>query len=274
MAAGGAAEETAMTAQAQAEAAQAQAERAQTQAELALSQAEAAKLQAEAAQAQLGHRQLTTALAGRALPEPFGRESVIAAIEEIKAGRPIVVTDDESRENEGDLIMAAQHATQEWIAFIVRYSSGVICASLPGSRLDELQLPPMVINNEDPKQTAFCVTVDLKGGTTTGISAADRAATFRALADPNSKPSDFNRPGHVFPLRPRDGGVLERDGHTEATLDLVKLAGLDPCGILCEVVNDDGTMSRVPDLIPFCKRHGLVLTSIADLIAYRKEIGQ
>lgn len=206
-----------------------------------------------------------------AVVEPFGRSSVVAAIEELKRGRPIVVTDDESRENEGDLIMASQYATAETIGFIVRYSSGVICTPLPSERLDELALPPMVTNNEDPKETAFCVTVDLKEGVTTGISAADRAATFRKLADPSSVAGDFSRPGHVFPLRPKAGGVLERDGHTEATMDFMRLAGLQPCGILCEVVNDDGSMARVPDLIPFCETHGLVLTSIADLIAYIKE---
>ena len=207
----------------------------------------------------------------QAEPGHFGRASVVAAIEALQRREIIVVTDDESRENEGDLIMAAEHATPETIGFIVRYSSGLICTPLPGERLDELGLPPMVVNNEDPKQTAFTVSVDLKHGTTTGISAADRAATFRALADPASKASDFNRPGHVFPLRPRPGGVLERDGHTEATMDFMRLAGLRPCGILCEVVKDDGSMARVPDLIPFCKQHGLVLTSIADLTAYIKE---
>ena len=139
-------------------------------------------------------------------------------------------------------------------------------------RLQALQLPPMVVNNEDPKGTAFTVSVDCKSTSlSTGISAGDRAATFRALANPNSQPTDFNRPGHVFPLRPRAGGVLERDGHTEAAVDLCHLAGLHPAGVLCEVCNDDGTMARIPQLIPFCKEHGLVLTSIADLIAYIKE---
>jgi len=200
----------------------------------------------------------------------FGRESILAAIEALKAGKPIVVTDDESRENEGDLILAGECATAENIGFIVRYSSGVICVSLPDERCQALELPPMVVNNEDPKGTAFTVSVDLKEGTSTGISAADRAKTIRALADPKSGPKLFNRPGHVFPLRAREGGVLERDGHTEASGDLCRLAGLQPAGVLCEVVNDDGSMARVPDLIPFCKEHGLVLTSIADLIAYIK----
>lgn len=203
--------------------------------------------------------------------EPFGRASVLAAIEELKRGRIIVVTDDEDRENEGDLIMAAEFATPETVGFIVRYTSGVICVSVPGQRLDELQLPPMYVNNEDPKGTAFTVSTDVKHGTTTGISAADRAATFRALADERTQPTDLCRPGHVFPLRPREGGVLERGGHTEAAMDFCKLAGLKPCGVLAEVVNDDGSMARVPQLVPLCKAHGLVLTSIADLQAYIKE---
>jgi 3,4-dihydroxy 2-butanone 4-phosphate synthase/GTP cyclohydrolase II len=196
---------------------------------------------------------------------------VVEAIKAMQQGKVVVVTDDESRENEGDLIMAAQLATPETIGFIVRHSSGIICTPLTGSRLDALKLPPMTANNEDPKETAFAVSVDYKHGTTTGISAADRAATFRALADPASTADDFFRPGHVFPLRPRDGGVLVRDGHTEATMDLCRLAGLSPCGVLCEVVNDDGSMARVPDLIKFCTEHSLVLTSIADLIGYVKQ---
>jgi len=183
----------------------------------------------------------------------------------------IVVTDDESRENEGDLIMAGEHATAENIGFIIRHSSGVICCSVPEERLNALQLPPMVVNNEDPKETAFTVSTDFKVGTTTGISGADRAATFRALADPTTQPGDFNRPGHVFPLRPNAGGVRARDGHTEAAIDYMRLAGLQPAGILAEVCNDDGTMARIPQLLPFCEEHGLVLTSIADLIAYLDE---
>ena len=204
--------------------------------------------------------------------EPFGRASVLAAIEAMKEGKPIVVTDDESRENEGDLIMAGEHATADTIGFIVRYSSGVICCAVPGERLDALHLPPMCANNEDPKETAFTVSTDVKAGTTTGVSAADRAATFRALADGDSQPGDFHRPGHVFPLKPKAGGVLERDGHTEAAIDFCRLAGCKPAGVLAEICNDDGTMARIPQLIPFCEEHGLVLTSIADLIAYIQEV--
>lgn len=197
--------------------------------------------------------------------EPFGRDSIVAAIEVLKQGGMIVVTDDEGRENEGDLIMAGEHANAINAGFIIRYSSGVICIAVPDERLQELQLPPMCVNNEDPKGTAFTVSVDYIPGSTTGISGGDRAATFRALADPNTRPEDFQRPGHVFPLRPKAGGVRERDGHTEAAIDFMKVAGLKPAGILAEVCNDDGTMARIPDLIPFCEEHGLVLTSIADL---------
>mmetsp|Transcript_50728 Transcript_50728/g.164378 ORF Transcript_50728/g.164378 Transcript_50728/m.164378 type:complete len:247 (-) Transcript_50728:82-822(-) len=217
----------------------------------------------------------TTGLAAPAVERPrpgeFGRASVVAAIEAMRRGQPIVVTDDESRENEGDLILAGELATAETVGFVVRHSSGVICVALPGERCDDLRLPPMVSRNQDPKGTAFTVSVDLKAGTTTGISAAERAATFRALADPALGPEAFNRPGHVFPLRARAGGVLERDGHTEAAGDLCRLAGLQPAGVLCEVVNDDGSMARVADLIPFCEQHGLVLTSIADLIEYIRD---
>jgi len=210
------------------------------------------------------------------LPKPFGRESVIAAVESLKRGGVICVTDDEDRENEGDLIMAGEHATAESVGFIVRYSSGVICCSVPGDRIEELKFPPMYVNNEDPKGTAFTVSTDVKayGGhtTTTGISAADRAATFRALADPTAGPETFLRPGHVFPLRPRPGGSRERDGHTEAAIDFCELAGCKPAGVLAEVCNEDGSMSRIPELIPFCEKYRLVLTSISDLKQYLDEL--
>ena len=195
---------------------------------------------------------------GSTVCKPFGRQSVLAAIEALKKGQIIVVTDDEDRENEGDLIMAGELATAHTIGFMVRHTSGVICCSVPGERIDALELPPMFVNNEDPKGTAFTVSVDYKHGTTTGISAADRAATFRAwprpetgatrflskptpcpiagaLADPESSAADFCRPGHVFPLRPRPRGVLERGGHTEAAHDFMRLAGLHSCGVLAEV---------------------------------------
>ena len=192
------------------------------------------------------------------------------AIAAIGRGEIVVVVDDEDRENEGDLIMAAEHATPEAMAFFVRYTSGVICAPLMGERLDELALPLMVTVNTESMRTAYTITVDAAEGTSTGISAADRALTLNMLASPKSDPHDFNRPGHVLPLRYRPGGVLKRAGHTEAAVDLARLAGCRPAGVLCEVVNDDGTMSRLGDLTEFCEEHGLLLISIADLIRYRR----
>ncbi len=194
-------------------------------------------------------------------------EDVIAAI---GRGEMIVMVDDEDRENEGDLIMAAQFATPEKLAFIVRHTSGVVVAPLTGERCDELRLPLMVDHNTESHRTAFTVSVDLLEGTTTGISAADRAATLRALSDPNVSHAAFARPGHIFPLRAREGGVLKRAGHTEAAVDLARLAGLQPAGIICEIQNDDGTMSRLPDLQKFCAEHNLLLSSIADLVNYRR----
>ena len=194
-------------------------------------------------------------------------EEVIAAI---ARGEMIVMVDDEDRENEGDLIMAAQFATPENIAFIVRYSSGVVVAPISGDRCDDLRLPLMVEHNTESHRTAFTISVDLIEGTTTGISAADRAATLRALADPEENFSSFARPGHIFPLRAREGGVLKRAGHTEAAVDLARMAGLEPAGIICEIINDDGSMSRLPELIEFSRKHNLLLSSIAELIKYRR----
>ena len=194
-------------------------------------------------------------------------EDVVAAI---ARGEMIVMVDDEDRENEGDLIMAAQFATAEKIAFIVRHTSGVVVAPLSGERCDDLRLPLMVDNNTESHRTAFTISVDLLGGTSAGVSAADRAATLRGLADPNIAHSAFARPGHIFPLRAREGGVLKRAGHTEAAVDLARLAGLQPAGIICEIQNDDGTMSRLPDLKKFCAEHNLLLSSIADLVEYRR----
>lgn len=202
----------------------------------------------------------------------LGKQSALDAIEAVKQGEIVLVVDDESRENEGDLIMAAEKATPEKIGFMVRYSSGVLCAAMERHRLEELKLPPMVRNNQDPKQTSYTISVDWKKGTSTGISAHDRAATFRGLADPKSVADDFYRPGHVFPLRYKSGGVLARGGHTEASVDLCKLAGLQACAVLCEVVHDDGSMQRLPDLVKYGKEHNLVLTSIQDLAAYRYEM--
>ena len=199
--------------------------------------------------------------------QPF--DPVEAAIAEIAAGRLIIVADDESRENEGDLIMAASNATPERMAFMIRHTSGIICAPMTAERAERLHLPPMVANNLDPLRTAFTVSVDYKVGMTTGIAACERASTVRALASDNSVASDFLRPGHVFPLIARSGGVLTRSGHTEAGVDLATLAGLPPVGVLAEIVNDDGTVKRLPELIPFAREHGLKIISIEDLIAYR-----
>ena len=185
-------------------------------------------------------------------------------------GRVVIVVDDADRENEGDLIMAAEKVTPEAIAFIVRHSSGVICMPVVGDRLDELEIPLMVADNTDQRHTAFTVSVDARRGVSTGISAADRATTIRAIVEPGTAPEDLSRPGHIFPLRYREGGVLKRAGHTEASVDLARLAGLYPAGVLCETVNEDGTMARLPDLVRFGAEHGLKIISIADLIAYRR----
>ena len=192
------------------------------------------------------------------------------AVAAIARGEIIVVVDDEDRENEGDLIMAAEFATPEKIAFFVRYTSGVICAPLTGERCDELDLPLMVERNTESMRTAFTDTVDYIHGTSTGISASDRAITLRAIADPATTRHDLARPGHIFPLRARTGGVLKRAGHTEAAVDFCRLAGLRQVGVLCEIVNPDGTMSRMGDLEVFAEEHGLLLCTIADLIRYRR----
>lgn len=201
----------------------------------------------------------------------FGKQSVEDAFAAVGRGEFVVVVDDEDRENEGDLIAAADKVTPESIAFMVRYTSGVICCAMEADDLDRLDLQQMVPNNTDPKNTAFTVTCDYKHGTTTGISAGDRAASLRALADPAAASADFNRPGHIFPLRYLDGGVLKRAGHTEAAVDFARAAGCAPVGVLSEIVNDvDGSMARLPDLRVFAREHGLVLTSIADLVQYRR----
>ncbi len=202
---------------------------------------------------------------------PTGFATIPEAVAAIGRGEIVVVVDDEDRENEGDLIMAAESATPEKIAFFVRHTSGVICTPLMGERLDELDIPLMVSHNTEAQRTAFTYTVDYRHGTSTGISASDRSATIRALIDPGTHPGDLARPGHIFPLRYSDGGVLKRAGHTEAAVDLARMAGLYPAGVLCEIVNDDGTMSRVPDLLEFCREHNLLLISIAELIRYRRQ---
>jgi 3,4-dihydroxy 2-butanone 4-phosphate synthase / GTP cyclohydrolase II len=197
--------------------------------------------------------------------------SIPEAVAAIAAGEMVVVVDDADRENEGDLIIAAEAVTPEKIAFIVRHASGVIVMPMLGERLDELELPLMVAVNTETHRTQFTVSADARAGVTTGISAADRATTIRALIDPATRPADLARPGHVFPLRYREGGVLKRAGHTEAGVDLARLAGRYPAAVLCEVVNEDGTMARLPDLERFAERHGLKLITIADLIRHRRQ---
>ncbi len=206
----------------------------------------------------------------RALDATTVLDPIERAIEEISAGRPVVVVDDADRENEGDLIFAAEKATPELLGLMVRYTSGYICAPLSQADCDRLQLPPMYHTNQDRRGTAYTVTVDARDGVTTGISAADRAHTVRLLADPATQPGDLTRPGHVVPLRAVTGGVLRRPGHTEAAVDLATLAGLHPAGVLCELVNDDGSMMRLPQLRGFARRHNLAVISIADLIDYRR----
>jgi 3,4-dihydroxy 2-butanone 4-phosphate synthase / GTP cyclohydrolase II len=196
--------------------------------------------------------------------------TVNEALQAIARGEMVVVADHEDRENEGDLILAADHANAAALSFMVRHTSGLICVGMSGERLDELDIPLMVSNGGDSMGTAFTVSVDYGPGTGTGISAADRSATIRALVDPAAQPGDFLRPGHVFPLRARPGGVLQRPGHTEAAVDLARLAGQAPAGVLCELVNDDGTMMRGGQLVEFAHRHGLVMITVDQLIAYRR----
>jgi len=190
------------------------------------------------------------------------------ALDDLKKGKMVVVVDDEDRENEGDLVMAASQATPESINFMIRHARGLVCAPLTSKRVGELDLPPMVTQNTDKHCTAFTVSVDV-GSCSTGISAHERAKTIRALIDPQTKPSDLRRPGHIFPLEAMEGGVLRRAGHTEAAVDLASMAGFEPAGVICEIINEDGSMARLPQLIEFCREHDLKLISIADLINYR-----
>ncbi|MHB9095606.1 MAG: 3,4-dihydroxy-2-butanone-4-phosphate synthase, partial [Eubacteriales bacterium] len=192
------------------------------------------------------------------------------AIEEIRQGRMVVVVDDEDRENEGDLVMAAEKVTPEAVNFMATHGRGLICTPLTADRCRELDLPAMVNNNTDSQETAFTVSVDAKGKTTTGISAHERAVTVLTLLDPQTKPFDLARPGHIFPLRAKEGGVLRRAGHTEAAIDFATLAGLYPAGVICEIMKEDGTMARVPELLDFAGKHGLKIVTIADLINYRR----
>jgi len=199
---------------------------------------------------------------------PFA--TIDEAIEDIRAGKFVVVVDDEDRENEGDLTIAAQFATPEAVNFMVTHARGLVCLCLTEERCDELGLRQMTEQNETPFGTAFTVSVEAREGVSTGISAHDRSRTIQVAVDPTSKPSDLVQPGHVFPLRARAGGVLRRAGQTEAAIDLARLAGLNPAGVVCEIMRDDGSMARVPDLVPYCERHGLKLITVADLIEYRR----
>ncbi|MGQ9558011.1 MAG: bifunctional 3,4-dihydroxy-2-butanone-4-phosphate synthase/GTP cyclohydrolase II [Desulfurispora sp.] len=199
-----------------------------------------------------------------------GFSTIEEILEDIRQGKMVVMVDDEDRENEGDLIVAAEKATPEVINFMATYGRGLICMPMEGRRLDELDLPAMVTQNTDPHGTAFTVSVDYVQ-TSTGISAHERAMTVRAMIDPATRPEDLRRPGHIFPLRAKEGGVLRRAGHTEAAVDLCRLAGMYPAGVICEILKDDGTMARVPELMEFCQRHNLKLGTIASLIQYRRQ---
>ncbi len=203
-----------------------------------------------------------------ALESPFA--AVEEAIEEIRAGRFVVVVDDPDRENEGDLTIAAQFCTPEAVNFMATHGRGLICLCLTEERCDELGLPMMTSNNETPFQTAFTVSIEAREGITTGISARDRSHTIQVAVDPRKSGADLVQPGHIFPLRARAGGVLQRTGQTEAAVDLARLAGLQPAGVVCEIMNEDGTMARLPDLEPYCERHGLKMITVADLIEYRR----
>ena len=201
-------------------------------------------------------------------PTPI--ERVEKALEAMRSGNGVLVVDDENRENEGDIIFAAEKMTQEQMAMMIRYCSGIVCLCLPQSKMKELDLPQMVEKNTSSYGTAFTVTIEAKEGVTTGVSAHDRLTTIKAAIKNGAKPEDLSRPGHVFPLCARYGGVLERDGHTEASVDLARLAGLNPSGVLCELSNDDGSMARLPQVVAFGLTHHMTVVSILDIIAYRK----
>ena len=205
------------------------------------------------------------------LLEEFGdaTERMRRALEALQAGQGVCVVDDADRENEGDLIFSAEKLTVEQVALMIRYCSGIVCVCLPEERVQQLELPMMVEHNTNTQGTAFTVTIEAAEGVTTGVSAADRVATIKAATREGAKPEDLRRPGHVFPLRARSGGVLERRGHTESSVDLMRLAGLPPYGVLCELTNEDGTMSRLPEVAGFAKAHNMPLLCVADIVAWR-----
>ena len=205
------------------------------------------------------------------MPEKSPFTDVPAAIEEIRAGRMIVIVDDEDRENEGDLMLAAEKVTPEAINFMAKFGRGLVCLTLTEERLEHLRIGPMSAENTSNYGTAFCEAIDAREGVTTGISAFDRARTVHVAIDPATRPSDLARPGHVFPLRARKGGVLVRAGQTEASVDLARMAGMVPAGIICEIMREDGTMARVPDLVEFCNTHAMKMLTVAELIRYRMQ---
>ncbi|EPF7754987.1 3,4-dihydroxy-2-butanone-4-phosphate synthase [Vibrio parahaemolyticus] len=189
----------------------------------------------------------------------------------LKEGRGVLLLDDEDRENEGDIIYSVEHLTNEQMALMIRECSGIVCLCLTDAQADKLELPPMVVNNNSANQTAFTVSIEAKVGVTTGVSAADRVTTIKTAANPHTKPEDLARPGHVFPLRARPGGVMTRRGHTEGTIDLMQMAGLQPAGVLCEVTNPDGTMAKAPEIVAFGRLHNMPVLTIEDMVAYRNQ---
>ncbi|MCR9545728.1 3,4-dihydroxy-2-butanone-4-phosphate synthase [Vibrio antiquarius] len=189
----------------------------------------------------------------------------------LKEGRGVLLLDDEDRENEGDIIYSVEHLTNEQMALMIRECSGIVCLCLTDAQADKLELPPMVVNNNSANQTAFTVSIEAKVGVTTGVSAADRVTTIKTAANPHGKPEDLARPGHVFPLRARPGGVMTRRGHTEGTIDLMQMAGLQPAGVLCEVTNPDGTMAKAPEIVAFGRLHNMPVLTIEDMVMYRNQ---
>ncbi|HBC3604269.1 TPA: 3,4-dihydroxy-2-butanone-4-phosphate synthase [Vibrio parahaemolyticus] len=189
----------------------------------------------------------------------------------LKEGRGVLLLDDEDRESEGDIIYSVEHLTNEQMALMIRECSGIVCLCLTDAQADKLELPPMVVNNNSANQTAFTVSIEAKVGVTTGVSAADRVTTIKTAANPHAKPEDLARPGHVFPLRARPGGVMTRRGHTEGTIDLMQMAGLQPAGVLCEVTNPDGTMAKAPEIVAFGRLHNMPVLTIEDMVAYRNQ---
>ncbi len=209
----------------------------------------------------------------QSLLSTFGnsQQRIDTALTTLRAGKGVMLVDDEDRENEGDLIVSAQHLKNEQMALMIRECSGIVCLCLPGVKIDTLGLPPMTAHNNSRNQTAFTVSIEARNGVTTGVSAADRVTTIKTAISANSQPDELCNPGHVFPLRAKDGGVLDRRGHTEGTVDLMRLAGLIPAGVLCELTNEDGTMARLPEIVAFAQKHEMVVLTIEDIAEYRRQ---